>query len=117
MYTRDYTPQEEKISVPENYVGNAFDVNKSEMHQRESQPTSSPENESEPVMKRTGAFDGFFKRLPFSNLLSGFNFFHGGFDSFGTEEILIIGVALFLLFGKNGDKECALLLLLLLFIK
>ena len=33
----------------------------------------------------------------------------------GTEELLLIGVALFLLFSKSGDKECAVIFLLSLF--
>lgn len=34
----------------------------------------------------------------------------------GIEEILICAVALFLLTSKSGDKECAVMLLLLLFV-
>ena len=36
---------------------------------------------------------------------------------FGTEEILLIGLALFLFFSDSGDRECALILLALIFIK
>ena len=35
----------------------------------------------------------------------------------GTEEILLIGLALFLFFSESGDRECALILLALIFIK
>ena len=34
----------------------------------------------------------------------------------GTEELLIIALALFLFLSKDGDKECAIILFLLLFI-
>lgn len=121
MYTRNYSPQEDKITVPENYVGNAFDTGDREIHK--SEPTQEganftpQETDSEAVMKRTNSFDSIFRKLPFSNFFSGFDFLKGSFDGFGTEEILIIGVALFLLFGKNGDRECAVILLLLLFVK
>jgi hypothetical protein len=33
------------------------------------------------------------------------------------EELIIIGLALYLFFSKSGDKECALILLALIFIK
>ena len=35
--------------------------------------------------------------------------------TFDREDILLIGVALFLFFSKDGDKECAILLIALLF--
>ena len=34
----------------------------------------------------------------------------------GSEEILIAATALFLLFSKSGDKECAIMLIFLLFV-
>ncbi len=47
-------------------------------------------------------------------------FSSGGVKSFiskiGTEEILIIATALFLFLSKEGDKECAIMLLLLLLV-
>ena len=76
---------------------------------------------AEPVMASPRRNDGFL-----SGLLGKFNigglfdcggFFKDGHLSLGTEEILIIGIALLLLFNKSGDKECAIMLLLLLFIK
>lgn len=51
-----------------------------------------------------GGLDGILK-IP---LLKGLNL--------GIEEILIGATALFLLTSKNGDKECAIMLLLLLFV-
>ena len=113
MYTRSYPTQDEKISVPENYVGNAFE-------KREPEPMESSgdtkECISEPALA-SGGLGSLFKKIPVPAFLSGLNVFRGGLDGFGTEEILIIGVALFLLFSKSGDKECAIMLLLLLFIK
>ncbi|MBQ8289376.1 MAG: hypothetical protein IJY01_00700 [Clostridia bacterium] len=37
-------------------------------------------------------------------------------DKFGLEELLIIGLALYLFFTKSGDKEFALMLIALIFI-
>ena len=51
--------------------------------------------------------------------LFGFNFpFLNGFSlsKFGIEEILLIATAIILFMSKDGDKECALMLLLLLFV-
>ena len=136
MYTRSYFPEEGGISIPQNYDGNALFDSPSE------EPTSvgipkttaqetkiSPrfeeardipdENYSseiqEPAEEEAApAFAGLFpfKLFP-GGLKSIFNL-----DSFhiGTEEILIIAVALFLLFSKGGDKECSVILLLLLLI-
>lgn len=39
-----------------------------------------------------------------------------GSEGWGTEELLLIGLALFLFFSAEGDRECALILLLLLFV-
>jgi hypothetical protein len=62
------------------------------------------------------AASGLFSRLP---QLFGFK----GQDllrtpvRLGTEELVLLGVALLLFFTKDGDRECALMIALLLFIK
>lgn len=139
MYTRAYYPEEEKINVPENYDGNAFreesiktnsETEETVLQKEEPVPLRAPwdtpppkensEDKAEAVMgnpRGDGFFGGIFKKLPISNLFGGFDLFKHGLSDIGTEEILIIGVALFLLLSKGGDKECAIMLLLLLFIK
>ena len=76
---------------------------------------------AEEVMSKPKSNEGFFstfmEKLPFGNFFNNINLFKNGKIDFGTEELLIIGIALFLLFSKNGDKECSLILLFLLFIK
>ena len=90
--------------------------------EREAVETSSAANDSdESVTASVGAREsGLFSGIPF---LSGL--FGGGSIPFlssvkmpkiGIEEILIIGAALLMFFSKNGDKECAIILTLLLFI-
>ena len=104
IYTRDYPESVAQIGVPEHYGGTAF-----------SESETAPD-ESETVHKEiddraepTGAFGLFGKFLPKGlPILRNFKL--------GTEEILIIAVAAFLFFSRDGDKECALLLLSLLFI-
>ena len=138
MYTRSYYPEEEKVNVPENYDGYAFSENEqiSERPHNEEPlkedstpplraPWDTPKEDINKTVKEAmaqtheseGVVAKLFGRLPFNNLFSGLDFFKKGFTSFGTEEILIIGVALFLLLSKGGDKECAVMLLLLLFVK
>ena len=102
MYTRDFAPEENRKNVPDSYCGNLFSEEKE----------ISVHNEAE-----------CGDREPHASFLH--SIFQKGFDirslsvfkkGFGTEEILIIGIAAFLLFSKGGDKECAIILLLSLFL-
>lgn len=102
MYTRSYADEER--NVPEGYSGNAF----SEKVEEKSQ--------SEPETKDSVSAGSFFEKLlpaSFGNLFSG-NLLRN--FRLGWEELLIIGVAVLLFFSRDGDKECALMLLLLIFI-
>ena len=131
MYTRSYYPEEERLTVPENYDGTALRESilgesytppteqtreeKKELrapwdipHTEESIPTSAEEKKS--------IASGLFEKFPIGKLLGTKDFFRGSINKIGTEEILLVGIALFLLFSKNGDKECAIMLLLLLFV-
>ncbi|MBR2930687.1 MAG: hypothetical protein IKC32_05610 [Clostridia bacterium] len=107
MYTRSYD-EEERISLPEGYSGT--------MMEPEHIAAPPPEEEEEKKGNDAAPVSGFLGSL-FS---SGIGAFKGlpllKNMKFGIEELLIGGTALFLLFSKEGDKECALMLLLLLFI-
>ena len=138
MYTRSYHPEEEKIKVPENYDGNALreeirddaplsltltksigetkisprdDIPKIEEEATES--TEAEKKDTDDAVK-VGMFERFTQNGFLGKRLGGLirlnNF------KLGSEEILIAAIALFLLFSKDGDIECALMLLLLLFI-
>ena len=126
MYTRSYD-NEGRIKIPENYDGNAFfESPPPEMPppaEKEKEPLIAPwdapknpppEEESVPTLAKGagGIFGKYLKKLPFGSL----NIFGEGGFKLGTEEILIIGVALFLFFSGSGDKECAIMLLLLLLV-
>ena len=139
MYTRNYYAEDEKIRVPENYDGNAFHEKKETLSMPESTPSAAADTEIPPlrapwdVLKEEkqevteqvmahpreseGVFGDFLSKLPFGSLFRKGDFLGNAFSDFGTEELLIIGVALFLLLSKNGDKECAFILLFLLFVK
>ena len=138
MYTRSYYSENEKITIPENYDGNAFREKQETRELKAEQipptkeelpPLRAPwdiskeetNNTAEEVMARptlhSGFLGDFMNRMPFGSLLKKGNFLKNTFSDFGTEELLIIGLALFLLLSKDGDKECALILLFLLFFK
>ena len=130
MYTRPY---DERIGIviPESYSGTALRDGEAKVDEPDALETStgasseqrnpwekdsihskdSEENrDSEPA-------GSFLSRLPFGNLFGGI-LGNGkfGLQKIGTEEILIIATAAFLLFSKDGDKECAIMLILLLFL-
>lgn len=144
MYSRNLS--EGKISIPENYDGNAFrDIGKEsppEPTERNIKVIGSPsadvkmspvgemasiestEGADEPCEKENSDVSaGIFKFFDKSSLggLFGKGVRLGDSMSLrlpkiGTEEILLIAIALFLFFSKDGDKECAIMLLLLLLV-
>ena len=133
MYTRSYYSEDEKINVPENYNGTAIREpleNAPPEEAIESEPLRAPwdipsdeasKASSEAVITKKDSDSSFFgnilRRLPISPKMLGGELFKLRLEKIGFEEILIIGIALILLFSKEADKECALMLLLLLFVK
>ena len=130
MYAQQYEKEKTKINVPNNYSGNALfesidikeenertdeSVFPNESHNREhSQDFSDSEVLARP--KEKSAISSLLKNLPFGNMFGGVDLFKGGKIKFGSEEIIIIAIALFLIFTAGADKELGLMLLLLLFI-
>ncbi len=124
MYSRSYYPETERMSLPENYDGTAFMERPSAEQNEETVEASVSDNADSQVFKGTDEHR-HRQQSPFENipLLSGI-FGKGGLfgglglhsPTIGTEEILILATAAFLFFSKSGDRECALILLLLLFI-
>lgn len=125
MYSRSYIEEPEVLTPPANYDGNVF----SDEAKYEKNHTCPPTNEDFAQSAASAAAGeatavGATPKAPFSSILGfGKNIFGGLFGGggfrlprLGTEEILIIATAMFLLFSKEGDKECAILLLLLLLI-
>ena len=116
MYTRSY--KDGGVSLPEGYGGTAFgDGAESAEYSTEPRGGMAEDNsetDSEEVSAEVTSHPG---KLPFGGLLSGL-FGQKGLHMprIGTEEILIIAAAVFLFFSDGGDKECSLMLLLLLFI-
>ena len=123
MYSRSFSDEDSGLALPQNYDGTAFlDGQKSE--KTHTRPPTNAENAVQADKTDTPSVSAIAtSKFPFSSILgAGKNLFGGLFGGsfklpkLGTEEILIIATALFLLFSKDGDKECAILLLLLLLI-
>ena len=124
MYTRSYANETDEIIIPDKYGGTSFTQPQYEEHvEKHRASTKNPwededihtkENEESEESTQTSATP---TKGHITTFLSGF-FKNGNFglQKIGTEEILIIAAAAFLLFSKEGDKECAIMLLLLLFL-
>ncbi len=112
VYQRSYP---DGYSIPENYSGIAVEECTSypeeceevEIHStprrecEEETPCACREKKRFPLWEKATSL---FSRLPFH------------LPRFEGDDFLILGVAVLLFFSRDGDKECALLLLLLLFI-
>ena len=132
MYSRSYFGEDTSVSVPENYVGNAFSENETQEKEdtenrriHTNAQTKSEETSSDKSSESCEVFSSSFEKSPFksmfsdggifSSIASKFKSLESGFH-LGTEEVLLLGLAAYLFFSKEGDKECAIILLLLVFI-
>ncbi len=122
MYSRNYFRDTDvQPTPPENYSGTALAEETSEHFDEEelSVKAGAVTDEAQGHNKSdesVSVFSSLFRgESPLTRLFSG-----GGIKSFisgiGTEEILIIAAAALLFFSKEGDRECAVMLLILLFI-
>ena len=98
MYSRAYGDQEDGIIIPDSYSGTAISAAKED-------------EDAQSVSAQPKDRDGIIPLL--AQTLKGFGL---GLPKIGMEELLIIGVAALLLFSKEKDIECGLMLLGLLFI-
>ena len=118
---RNTGPTLTDFSPPDEVVGDYRVETKNPWEREAVEAPAAADGSGESVSASVGAREsGLFSGIPF---LSGL--FGGGNIPFlssvkmpriGIEEILIIGAALLMFFSKNGDKECAIILALLLFI-
>lgn len=115
MYAQSYRDTK-GFSIPEGYDGTAISAEAEEERTFAPKEPDGATAESVSVGAPEGK-RGFLSELPFGNFLSGIlgkaNF---GLHKFGFEEILLAIGALYLFFAKDGDKECAIMLAILLFI-
>ncbi len=117
MYSRSFYPEtEEKPAIPENYDGTALLEAPALPIEDEMAEASAPQEETQEASSFGGGLLSTLGRIP---ILSGLFGGKGGFvklPKIEGEEILILATAALLFFSKEGDKECALILLFLLFI-
>ena len=114
MYTGNYFSKEKEISLPLDYSGSAF----TEEETAGSSPANGDTEEAMAGTRSGGIFEAIASVFPIGRILpDGMrNALHLEKFKIGTEELLIIALALFLFLSREGDKECAIILFLLLFI-
>ena len=125
IYSRSYYPESgEKLSIPENYDGTALlDTGAQQEEKTAEEAGLTAEYNTDSATEGSRESESVFSVLGRAPFLSGV-FGKGGLFSginlklpkIGTEEILILATAAFLFFSKEGDRECAVMLLLLLLI-
>ena len=110
MYTGNYYPQDEKIRVPLDYGGSTFE--------EVGAPAPGEAQEASATPRVGGILESLSTLFPLGRIMpEGMrSALHLEKFKIGTEELLIIALALFLFLSKDGDKECAIILFLLLFI-
>ena len=115
MYTRSYP--EKTVDIPDGYGGAAMPRTEPEVDE----PYISDENknpwerESEEVgapVKGDSLFGGGLSGI-FSGLFQNGRF---SLQNIGFEEILIIAAAAYMLLSRDGDRECGIMLIILLLI-
>jgi hypothetical protein len=122
MYTRSYYPDGTgRMNLPENYDGCAFTDEGRPPAEDTAKVSFIPEGggcescQAGCLNHGHGSGQGSFLSGIFGSegILGGLNL---KLPTIGTEEILIIAMAAFLFFSKWGDKESAVMLLLLLLV-
>ena len=111
MYTRSYP--ERASEIPEGYAGAAV-PSESVADERYIESSKNPWEKEPPTEESVPASRG---ASPLSSILGGL-FQNGRFSlqSIGFEEVLIIAAAAYMLLSADGDRECGIMLLILLFI-
>ena len=111
MYSRSYDSTDEReVNVPLHYDGIAFG---------EGSPSTEEENAKEEcqTVSASPTLKSAFANIPLlKGLLSQGAEGSVRMPRIGKEEIILIAAAAFLFFTDSGDKECAIMLLLLVFL-
>ncbi len=137
MYSRNYYNQRKEIILPDKYDGTALSDKEEESTYTESKEETSSSDSRENKETPSGLFDfgkggtmieqnkekpdkngdfsALFSALPLKGILGGFGLDKIKMPSFDAEDLLVLGIALYFLFSKSGDKLIAIMLLILLF--
>ena len=113
MYKGNYYPDGDELKIPERYGGSAFREETIEGDEQSEETAAETSSGYKEAVSRS-VFP-FFENIPFIG-----SFFKGeaGIGKWlGTEEILILGIALILFLNHESDKELLVMLIALLFIK
>lgn len=116
MYSRNYNDLKPELSLPESYGGIALQGGfaTESINSPDSTAASAEPQESEKTEQTF--LGGFLANILQKSGISRLSDRLPLLKSLGSEEILIILAALFLFFSREGDKECAIALIILLFI-
>ena len=135
MYSRNYYTDEAQLKIPENYDGTALiderckdnsppTIDSIEGERENECSVSTAESDAEAASLRLNMSDRYSEKAGGFDILSLLSdrglknlSLKSLIPNFGTEELLLLALAAFLLFSKTGDKECAILILVLIFIK
>lgn len=115
MYSRSFYPDtSDRLTIPDNYDGTAL-IEAPPITEENAIDASTEIQASEDKSESASVSLG---KIPFLSGLFGGSKLDLGIrlPKIGTEEILIIATAAFLFFSKDGDRECAIMLALLLLI-
>ena len=122
MYTRTPPGGSRGVRIPRNYSGNAFapapEPEEKEQEKKEAEEDVSPPFVNTEALSVAGQESAPPAATPAAKLFPSLGFrSHSGklFGSFGTEELLLLGLIL-LLAGNDSSDDLPLLLVLLLFI-
>ena len=115
MYSRSFYPDTNaRLTIPDNYDGTAL-IEAPPVIEEKTAEVSVGIPDTDKNEASTAVSLG---KIPFLSSLFGGSKLDFGLKlpKIGTEEILIIATAAFLFFSKDGDRECAIMLALLLLI-
>ena len=131
MYTRAYTKEKDGLKLPDNYSGTAF-MPKSEPSTSEpvytepekreikiSQKFDNHEQRTEPETKEEPTFSKIDQAGKFSFLSKRLRQISKDYHlpKLDFEDLLLIAIAAFIFLSQSEDIECAIMLLILVFIK
>ncbi len=120
MYSRNYYEEnEDSRRPPDNYNGTSFGgIEENTASEVKEEREAAKEVFSHiPEKEKAGGFFSFLpKNIPLPAFLSKMGISSLSMPKIGTEEIILIAVAAYLFFSKEGDRECAIMLILLLFV-
>lgn len=108
MYTRDFNVDESQLGIPKNYSGTAL-LSEETKDGEESEAVSKMVENKE---NTPSLFEKIRHFLPFGQLSERLSLP----THFGSEELIILALVAFLIFSKNFDLECIIMLVALLFI-